>query len=179
MTSTNGSTLHSGMFAKAHGLPPPPPHSGGASLTVCLSDTLPNPNLSSPRPERPKSLVLIGVSRLGKTQWARSLGDHAYVSGMWDLSAFDGLPSHFWDFGYVVFDDLDWDTFKLSRKSWLGGQRDFSVTDKYRRKRRIPGGIPAIVCLNQEDFTEEFRSFCFSNWGLQNIEVVTLTNKLY
>lgn len=98
---------------------------------------------------------------------------------MWDLSALDGLPSHFWDTGYIVFDDLDWDTFKLSRKSWLGGQRDFAVTDKYRRKRRIPGGIPSIVLLNPEDFSNDFMSFCNSNWGQQNIVVVTLQDPLF
>lgn len=122
---------------------------------------------------------MVGASRLGKTQWARALGMHAYIGGMWDLSAFDGLPSFFWDVGYIVFDDLDWDSFKLSRKSWLGGQRDFSVTDKYRRKRRIPGGIPSIVLLNPEDFSEEFMGFCTSSWGLQNIDVVYLNTALF
>lgn len=32
--------------------------------------------------ERPKSLILCGPTRLGKTEWARSLGTHMYFNGM-------------------------------------------------------------------------------------------------
>lgn len=138
-------------------------------LTVC----------SSPRPERPRSLILNGVSRLGKTQFARALGEHAYVANMWDLSAFDGLSDSFWDFGYVVFDDIDWDSIKSSAKSWFGAQRDFSVSDKYRRKRRVRGGIPCIFLVNPDAFHGDLRDFVTSHWGIHNITVVNLIDKLY
>lgn len=138
-----------------------------------------NPNLSLPRPERPKSLILNGVSRLGKTQWARSLGEHIYIANMWDLSALDGLPGTFWTNGYIIFDDIDWDSIKSSAKSWFGAQRDFSVSDKYRRKRRIPGGIPCIFLVNPDSFVGDLLDFSLGNWGQQNITIVTLQNKLY
>lgn len=53
--------------------------------------------------------------------------------------------------GYNVFDDLPgglegW----YQYKHWLGGQRDFTCTDKYRHKRVIPGGKPTIYCSNVE-----------------------------
>jgi len=136
-------------------------------------------NYRMPRPERPRSLVLVGASRQGKTAWARCLGPHAYVANQWNLDSFDGLPSTFWHNGYVVFDDIDWDTLKSSAKSWLGAQRDFSVSDKYRRKRRIPGGIPSILLVNPEDYCGELSQFCNGPWGKENIDVVILDNKLY
>lgn len=98
---------------------------------------------------------------------------------MWDLSALDGLPSTFWNFGYIIFDDIQWDSIKNSAKSWFGAQRDFSVSDKYRRKRRVHGGIPCIFLVNPDDFSGDLLDFVNSNWGQQNIEVITLTNKLY
>ena len=40
-----------------------------------------NPN----PPDHPKTLILVGPSRLGKTQWARSLGNMCYWNNMIDL----------------------------------------------------------------------------------------------
>lgn len=132
-----------------------------------------------PRNERPKSLLLIGPSRLGKTQWARSLGEHVYIANMWDLGALDGINSDFWHNGYIVFDDIEWDSIKSSAKSWFGAQRDFSVSDKYRRKRRIPGGIPCIFLLNPDAYINDCKDFVLGSWGRENIKVVSIENKLY
>lgn len=126
-----------------------------------------------PRLERPKSLVLVGPSRIGKTQWARCLGAHAYVATTWDLAAFDS------DFTYVVFDDVPWDNFKHYAKAFFGCQRDFSVSDKYRKKKRISGGVPCIYLVNPEDYSEDMRLFVTGNWGKENIEVIYVYNKLY
>ena len=123
--------------------------------------------------------MLCGTSRLGKTQWARSLGPHAYIANMWDLTAFDGLCSSFWNTGYVIFDDLKWDSIKDSAKSWFGAQRDFSVSDKYKRKRRMPGGVPVIFLVNPEDCVPDFLEFLHSSWGKANIVYVLLNDKLY
>lgn len=98
---------------------------------------------------------------------------------MWDLSAFDGLPSDFWHVGYTVFDDIDWDTLKASAKSWFGAQRDFSVSDKYRRKRRVRGGLPCILLLNPDAFVGDVVDFANSDWGRKNIVVIHIHNKLY
>lgn len=95
------------------------------------------------------------------------------------LGAFDGVSEEFWHNGIVIFDDISWDTIKGSAKSWFGAQRDFTVSDKYRRKRRIPGGVPCIYLCNPDDFFGEPRNFCEHPWGVANIDVVNLTNKLY
>lgn len=137
-------------------------------------------SLDLPRVRRPKSLFLISPSRFGKTEWARSLGVHAYIANVWDLSAFDGQPGYFWWAGYIVFDDVNWDSFKHSAKSFCGCQRDFSVTDKYRRKKRLVGGLPSIVLLNPDaPDIEEWRNFMFSDWGRQNIVDITLVLPLF
>lgn len=121
----------------------------------------------------------MGPSRYGKTQWARSLGRHAYIANMWDLSAFDSLSDDFYRDGYVVFDDINWDTIKSSAKSWFGAQRDFSVCDKYRQKKRILGGIPCIYLCNPDAYRDDLFNFVRGDWGIHNITVVELTEKLY
>lgn len=98
---------------------------------------------------------------------------------MWDLSALDGLPQSFWNYGYIIFDDIDWESIKSSAKSWFGAQRDFSVSDKYKRKRRIPGGIPCIFLVNPDSFIDSLLDFVTGNWGQQNIDVVSLNTALF
>jgi hypothetical protein len=90
-----------------------------------------------------------------------------------------GRPSDFWSHGYIVFDDINWESFKHSAKSFCGGQRDFSVTDKYRRKFRLAGGIPSIILLNPEDYGNGFQDFYNTHWGQENITVIWINNKLY
>lgn len=94
-------------------------------------------------------------------------------------SAFDGIGDSFWHTGYVVFDDISWDSIKASAKSWFGAQRDFTVSDKYRRKRRMPGGVPSIFLINPDAYVHDCYSFINSAWGKENIDVVILRNKLY
>lgn len=131
-------------------------------------------NLQHPRPERPLSLILVGDSRLGKTQLARSIGDHVYVSGMWAVDDFVG-----WDWsGYVVFDDIPWDSLKYSYKSWMGAQRHFYVTDKYRKKCLMEGGVPLIMCCNQKEYAE-YQANWDSDWVFYNSVVVTIGEKLF
>lgn len=158
--------------------------------------------------------MLVSESRYGKTQWARSLGEHVYIANMWDLgyggfavyrpaglpyftvlcltnmvilfmgasplySAFDGVLDDFWHTGYVVFDDIGWDSIKGTAKSWFGAQRDFTVSDKYRRKRRMPGGVPCIFLINPDAYVSDCYNFITGAWGVENIDVVWLQNKLY
>lgn len=108
------------------------------------------------------------------------MGEHAYIANQWDLSAFDCKTDAFWNTGYVIFDDVAWDTFKHSAKSFCGCQRDFSVTDKYKRKKRLVGGLPSIVLLNPdaEDY-DSWITFYNSDWGRQNIVCIILMASLF
>jgi len=79
----------------------------------------------------------------------------------------------------VVFDDISWDSIKGSAKSWFGAQRDFTVSDKYRRKRRMPGGVPCIFLLNPDAYVSECFNFLNGEWAQENVTVHILRNKLY
>lgn len=93
---------------------------------------------------RPKSLILYGDSQLGKTIWARSLGQHAYFPGMFMLDDFNKAAE------YAIFDDLIGNFQSLpSYKQWFG-QREFIATDKYKGKTRIQWGKPCIFITNDD-----------------------------
>ena len=94
---------------------------------------------------RGKSLVLYGPTRTGKTTWARSLGRHAYFGGLFSLD------ENIADAEYAVFDDINGGIgFVPSYKWWLGYQLQFYATDKYRGKKMITWGRPAIWCSNED-----------------------------
>jgi len=88
-------------------------------------------------------LVLVGASRTGKTEWARSLGSHVYYNGLFNLDDWNSEAS------YVVFDDFNIE-FVPQYKSWFGAQKTFTVTDKYRKKRTINWGKPLIWIGNED-----------------------------
>ena len=89
---------------------------------------------------RPRSLILWGETRLGKTIWARSLGAHIYCCLQGNVDDFKaGLE----DAKYAVLDDMQGNfQFFPSYKGWLGAQQTFTVTDKYRGKTTIQWGAP-------------------------------------
>lgn len=89
------------------------------------------------------SLIVYGPSRMGKTEWARSLGHHAYFGGMFSLDEYDGTQT------YAVFDDVGF-KYCPSYKSWLGQQLEFYCTDKYRQKKLVKWGKPVIWVTNEE-----------------------------
>lgn len=87
--------------------------------------------------------MLIGATRTGKTEWARSLGDHFYCCGQFNADDVDTSRR------YAVFDDIEitnktW----CYWKSWFGAQKQFTITDKYRHKRSIKWGKPMIFVCN-------------------------------
>nr|AEY75693.1 replication-associated protein [Cotton leaf curl Burewala virus] len=91
------------------------------------------------RPLRPRSIVIEGDSRTGKTMWARSLGPHNYLCGHLDLSP--KVYSN--DAWYNVIDDVD-PHFLKHFKEFMGAQRDWQSNTKYGKPVQIKGGIPTI-----------------------------------
>lgn len=113
---------------------------------------------------RRKSLILWGDSRLGKTLWARSLGNHAYFGGLFsldeDVSTVD----------YAVFDDMQGGLeYFHSYKFWLGNQTEFYATDKYKSKRLIKWGRPAIWLSNNDPRYDKGADVA---WLEENCEIV-------
>jgi len=88
-------------------------------------------------------LFLIGPTRTGKSEWARSLGLHTYWQSMFALDEYRG--------GICIFDDVKWDHVP-AKKCFFGGQRNpFMVSDKYRKKTRLSLEAPCIFICNPED----------------------------
>lgn len=125
--------------------------------------------------QRPKSLILVGPSRTGKTSWARSLGEHVYIMSQLIPAALKNRPR---TCKYIVFDDIEQGTLDKSQlaSSWkvfLGAQEFLTVNEKYKPVETINWGIPSIWCLNSLlDFPDK-------DFVAANCITIFLNNKLY
>lgn len=90
-----------------------------------------------------------------------------YFNGMFNLEQWNP------DAQYAIFDDWeDWDKF-YNYKQWLGAQKEFTVTDKYRKKQNITWGKSCILLSNQNPHFKD------NEWININCFTVFITNKLY
>lgn len=119
---------------------------------------------------RPKCLVVIGDSRLGKTKYVRSFSSrHVYFKCGWRLDDWDD------DADYVVFDDWSSDDIqKYLGKRLVGVDDEVVVTDKYRGKRRVRPR-PAVIITNNDIVSESW----FDAWWRANTVVVRVTGSLF
>ncbi|CAD90102.1 AC1 protein [Papaya leaf curl China virus - [G2]] len=146
-------------------------------LEVWVSE---NVSDAAARPWRPKSIVIEGDSRTGKTMWARSLGPHNYLCGHLDLSP--KIYSN--DAWYNVIDDVDPHYLKHF-KEFMGAQRDWQSNTKYGKPIQIKGGIPSIFLCNPgptssyKEYLNEDKNSALKDWALKNAEFVTLNSPLY
>lgn len=103
--------------------------------------------------------------------WARSLGRHMFMSGMFSLDQ--------WDSGadYLVLDDVDW-KWLPSKKQLLGAQKQFTMADKYTRKRTVVWGKPSIYCMNNDNYILMTQDPIWA-WVQGNCTLIFLENKLY
>lgn len=88
--------------------------------------------------------MLLGSTRIGKTEFARSLGKHIYMCGQWDLGEWDSSAR------YLVIDDISFEFWHAGRKALWGGQQQLVLTDKYARKRTVKWGKPMIYLCNPD-----------------------------
>jgi len=126
--------------------------------------------------------MVVGPTRLGKTEWARSIGRHIYMCGLFCLSAWDDQAD------YLVLDDISFDFIGGSRKTLWGSQKELVLTDKFARKRVVKWGKPMIFLCNQgEDFrymcTKDGRNKLLSehelNWYEANCVIVEVNAPMY
>ena len=108
---------------------------------------------------------------MGKTMWARSLGKHMYMCNMFSLDKWDS------DANYLVLDDIEW-KFLPHKKQLLGGQKEFTVTDRYKPKRTVQWGKPCIYCINGDQYLEMANDPIWA-WLQENCKFVFINNKLY
>ena len=145
---------------------------------TCYLDKLPQiadwvqVNLQQEVTGRPKSLIIFGPTRIGKTIWARSLGKHAYFPGLFMLEGFSPTECK-----YAIFDDMVNGIASIPNfKAWLGGQKKFVVGDKYMRKQRIKWDKPCIM-IGNTDPREDMRQEDI-NWLEGNCVIVEITETL-
>ena len=118
--------------------------------------------------------MLVGPSRLGKTEWARSLGHHVYWNAYYRLDDWDDRAR------LVVVDDVAGLDIKSAHwRALIGGQKEFVMTDKYRGKKKINGGKAVIILCNPDmDFYPGLDQNC-RDWFDINVDRIYLTNKLF
>lgn len=119
--------------------------------------------------QRKKSLILIGPSKIGKTQWARSLGKHMYFNHLANFK--DDWND---DADYIVFDDFDFD-FIPNRKGFFGGQECFQISGKYMKVKTVNWGKCCIYCANSNPTIKGDEV----DWYNENCTFVNVFNKFY
>ncbi|QIE08111.1 replication-associated protein [Camellia oleifera geminivirus] len=126
---------------------------------------------------RPLSIIIEGPSRIGKTQWARSLGPHNYLAGHLDFSP----KAYSNEVKYNIIDDVAPTYLKMKHwKELIGAQSDWQTNCKYGRPRIITGGIPAIVLCNPgegasyNEFLDKPENQGLKNWTLANCYIEVL-----
>lgn len=87
-----------------------------------------------------------------------------YYNHLFNLSDWDPAAK------YVIWDDFGWD-FIPAKKCFLGAQREFTISDKYKKKKTVVWGKPSIVLTNDLPVLTE--------WEQANTVTVELTNKLF
>ena len=125
------------------------------------------------RPRRPKSLIVYGKTRLGKTLFATNLGPHVHWQRDFNLRKLLNMGVDAVD--YAIFDDIDWKNAALKGegfKAWLGGNKSFDVTDKFDRKFTLEWGKPCIVLTNRDPY----KGLCEDDidWFKENCICITL-----
>nr|AGT45425.1 Rep [Chickpea chlorosis Australia virus] len=93
---------------------------------------------------RRRSLYICGPIRTGRQPWARSLGRHNYFNGGIDFTTYDPNAT------FNIIDDIPF-KFCPNWKQLVGSQKDFTVNPKYGKKKRVKGGIPTIILVNNDD----------------------------
>ncbi|QCO93523.1 replication-associated protein [Gopherus associated circular DNA virus 4] len=127
------------------------------------------------REDRPRSLMLVGPSKTGKTEWARSLGRHMYFRENFSLDDWDD------DADYVIFDDLPMEKVP-GWKVWLGSMGEMVLYDRYRPKMKKywgPKKCCIILCNPGVDwrYSEIWKGE--NEWCTINVEVINITQNLY
>ena len=103
-------------------------------------------------PQRPKSLILHGGSKLGKSDFSRGLGPVCYFEKNFNLKKLLGTGVA--NIIATVWSDVHWKNPALKNegfKTYFGGQKEFEANDRYERNITIrPYSLPAIVLTNKD-----------------------------
>lgn len=120
-----------------------------------------------PSPERPKCLILLSPTRYGKTEWARSLGEHSYWNNY--VTADRNLNAR-----YAVIDDMERFSSFTGAKPIFGCQKVIGINPKYSHLQQWNWGIPTIWLFNH--LPAEIHP---DSYYAQNAIIIELTNPLF
>lgn len=126
---------------------------------------------------RPKGLIIIGPSRIGKTSLISTMGDFSYIKNVWNMDNWESLTP------FTVMDDMDaGDEGKGLSFCWykpfFGAQDAVTITDKFKPKQDIVNGKP-LIWLNNYDYKETFQSKTAQSYIECNMEIVYLNRPLF
>lgn len=123
--------------------------------------------------DRPRSLVLFGPTRVGKTIWARDLGSHIYFCGLYSYA--EAIKAC--DADYAIFDDIQGGIkFFPAYKNWLGAQAMFQIKGLYRDPQMLRWGKPCIWISNTDPRTD--MALADIDWLEGNCTIIEVTNNL-
>jgi len=77
---------------------------------------------------------------------------------------------------FLVVDDIEW-KYVPSKKAILGAQKQFTMTDKYKKKVTLTWGKPTIYLCNPD--MDEYHYCPEKEWLKGNVVYVVLKDKLY
>ena len=100
-------------------------------------------NFERPVDGRYTALILIGGSRLGKTEWAQSFGRPDVITSRWNIKKIQAGSSH------LVINDVDIASFPYWREV-LGCQVQFNATDKFVHTLSVNFNRPTIWTCNPD-----------------------------
>lgn len=82
------------------------------------------------------------------------------------------------DVEYAIFDDFGGLKFLPLYKFWLGGQKEFYVTDKYKGKKKVMWGKPSIWLSNDNPLDEFGLRDTEVEWLRGNCDIIRLDESI-
>lgn len=82
------------------------------------------------------------------------------------------------DATYWVFDDFPVERLKGQYKGFMGGQKEFTVTDKYMAKKTLTNIGPAIYLFNNAEYAIIHNHLDMA-WVHGNSVIIEITESLY
>lgn len=94
-----------------------------------------------------------------------------YFAGNFNIDKWDSNAE------YAIFDDITW-AYLPSKKQLLGCQWEFELTDKYRKKKSVTYGLPAILLCNSDGMGDIMNSPVWE-WIQGNMDIVEIKDALF
>ena len=111
-------------------------------------------NIDERRSGRACALVLVGESKVGKTEWAKSFGDPIVMTESWNMNLWRSDASH------IVVNDCHPMKFGCGGESYwravLGCQVEFSARDRYSKTELLESDLPCVWTCNPEMDPRQF-----------------------